>query len=154
MQPPDTHDEDPPNPRHSIDPLVSALPLSTPNRRGGLQPYQAPFKGSIDRPVFGPEHLRPLSEVVPTSVPFLDTATQMQQAQERRERQAQADRERLASMPTAEDLQARRIAALEADQNALRVTVATLEKRLAQLEAPRMRGRSRHPDDRTPPEAA
>src|SRR6266403_2071225 len=78
MQPPDTHDEDPPNPRHSIDPLVSALPLSTPNRRGGLQPYQAPFKGSIDRPVFGPEHLRPLSEVVPTSVPFLDTATQMQ----------------------------------------------------------------------------
>jgi hypothetical protein len=138
MQQDETEDEAAPMPTVSMDPLTHPMPLTRP---GVLQPYAAPFKGSTHRPVFGPEHLRAPREIAPESVPLLDTHAQLVRDQERRERQAAADRERRASMPTQAELQARRNAALEADVNALRVTVANLERRLAQLEAPRLRSR-------------
>lgn len=138
----DTQDEVTPNPRHSMDPLVSAMPLTTPNRRGGVEPYQAPHKGSINRPDF--RGVAPPREIVPDTPPMLDTAAQLQRDQERRERQAAADRERRAAMPTQAELQARRIAALEADVSDLRVRLARLESRA--------RGRSRSDD--FPPSAA
>jgi hypothetical protein len=131
----DTQDESP-MPTTSMDPLTSPMPLTRP---GVLQPYAAPFKGSTHRPDF--RTVQPPREIVPDAPPMLDTHAQLQRDQERRERQAAADRERLASMPTPAELQARRWAALEADVNALRVTVASLERRLAQLEPSRLRGR-------------
>jgi hypothetical protein len=130
---------------HDPNPLVSAPLLGA---AGGAQ--SAPIRGSKERPDF--RTVAPLREIVPESVPPLDTQGQLQRDQERREAAAQADRERIAAMPTQAQLQARRIEALEADVSDLRV-------RLARLEAPsRIRGRAtvrhRPNDDSPPPKAA
>lgn len=143
MLPNESPAEPSPMPTISMNPLNSVHPLSS-----GGQPLASPIKGSTHRPVFGPENLRPPSEILPTSVRFLDTAAQLQRDQERRERQAAAERERIAAMPTKEEQQLRRIVTLEAD-------LADMHTRFAQLEARVLgRSRARGPDDHPPKRAA
>jgi hypothetical protein len=142
----DRQDDSPPMPMVSMDPLTLVPTLA----KGG-HPLAAPIKGSIDRPDF--RNVAPLREIVPTSVPPLDTLGQLQRDQERRDRQATDERERLAALPTPDEVRDRRIAVLEAD-------VADLRVRLARLEGPtRMRGRAPTParhrgNDEPGPEAA
>jgi hypothetical protein len=140
------HDDSPPTPLVTMDPLTRVPQLAK-----GSHPLAAPIKGSIDRPDF--RGVAPLREIVPTSAPLLDTLGTLQRDQDRRDRQAADERERLAALPTPEEVRERRMAALEAD-------VADLRVRLARLEGPpRLRGRAPTParhrgNDEPGPEAA